>query len=200
MICVIYSRKYFQRKGGSGMDGDALLVYRMKNGDEDAIEQFVRKYYSVILKYCRYHIPDTGYAEDMTQETFERFFRTLPNYRHYGKALNYLYVVAGNLCRDFYRRMGTEQAADQKNDMSDESPGKRSALEGQCDPFDGLDGRMDLGRAVAMLPADLKEVIILYYFQELKLKEIAAVLEIGLPLVKYRLKKAKERLEKLLGE
>ena len=86
------------------MDADLLLIRKMRQGDEDAVEAFVRKYYPVILRYCRVHIPDPGYAEDMTQETFARFFRSLPQYRHYGKAANYLYVIAGNCCRDHCRK------------------------------------------------------------------------------------------------
>ena len=54
--------------------------------------------------------------------------------------------------------------------------------------------RMGLDR----LPEELREVIILYYYQGLKQTEIASILEIGLPLVKYRLKKAREQLEKML--
>lgn len=38
------------------------------------------------------------------------------------------------------------------------------------------------------------------YFQELKLREIADIMQIGLPLVKYRHKRAKEELKRLLGE
>lgn len=86
------------------MDGDFLLLHRMQNGDDQAIESFVRKYYPKILRYCHLHIKDSGFAEDLTQETFARFFRTLHQYQHYGKAANYLYVIAGNLCRDYYRK------------------------------------------------------------------------------------------------
>ena len=86
------------------MDMDFLLVQKMRMGDEKAVEAFVTKYYSQILRYCRYHVSDYGYAEDITQEAFERFFRSLSQYRHYGRAANYLYVIAGNLCRDFYRK------------------------------------------------------------------------------------------------
>ena len=43
-------------------------------------------------------------------------------------------------------------------------------------------------------------MIDLYYFREMKLREIAAVLHIGLPLVKYRLRRAKGRLQELLGK
>ena len=83
------------------MDADFLLLHRMRHGDDQAIEDFVRKYYPLILRYCHLHIQDTGYAEDLTQETFARFFRNLSQYQHYGKAANYLYVIAGNLCRDY---------------------------------------------------------------------------------------------------
>ena len=54
--------------------------------------------------------------------------------------------------------------------------------------------------ALDRLPAELREVIILYYFQELKLTEISSTLQIGLPLVKYRVKQAKTHLERLLRE
>ena len=79
------------------MDADFILIHKMRNGDEAAIETFVRKYYPSILRYCRYHTWDTQQAEDLTQETFERFFRSFPTYLHTGKLANYLYVIAGNL-------------------------------------------------------------------------------------------------------
>ena len=91
-------------KGGRSVDADFLLIQRMRLGDERAVEQFVCKYYPAILRYCRLRAGDAGYGEDLAQETFERFFRTLEQYRHSGRALNYLYVIAGNACRDFQRR------------------------------------------------------------------------------------------------
>ena len=82
------------------MDLDILLIQWMKSGDDTAIERFVRKYYPQILQYCRLHIHDPGHAEDLTQETFERFFRSLRQYQPYGKPANYLYAIAANNCRD----------------------------------------------------------------------------------------------------
>lgn len=57
------------------MDIDFLLLQRMKRGDENAFNVFVRKYYKEILNYCNYHCPDTSTAEDLTQETFCAFSR-----------------------------------------------------------------------------------------------------------------------------
>ena len=46
----------------------------------------------------------------------------------------------------------------------------------------------------------MQEVVILHYFQDLKLKEVADIIGIGLPLVKYRIGKAKELLSVYLGD
>lgn len=54
--------------------------------------------------------------------------------------------------------------------------------------------------ALRRLPEEYREVIILYYFQNLKLSEIAGVLQINLSLVKYRIRQAKKHLEQYLGE
>ena len=168
------------------MDSDFLLSCRMKNGSEQAIDTFVRKYYPSILRYCHLHIHDPGYAEDATQETFARFFQTLPQYRHYGKAMNYLYVIAANLCRDYYRKPA-------------EIP--MDALPEQEVPeTEQLDRRMDVRLALDALPPELRETAILFFLQEVKQKEIAKILGISLPLVKYRIRRARELLTRSLGK
>lgn len=162
------------------MDADFLLIHRMKNGDNDAIEVFVRKYYPTILRYCHLHIRDRWLAEDATQEVFARFFRTLNQYQHYGKAQNYLYVIAANTCRDHYRKP--------EEIPMDELP------EQSISDMEPLDLRLDVHLALEKLPPELREVTILFFFQDVKQKEIAKILNIGLPLVKYRIKRAKELL------
>lgn len=67
------------------MDGEFFLVRRMKGGEEAAMEQFVRKYYDPILSYCCHHTTVYGLAEDLTQETFERFFSISAHLPAYGK-------------------------------------------------------------------------------------------------------------------
>lgn len=168
------------------MDTDFLLIHRMKNGDDDAIETFVRKYYPMILRYCHLHLRDKSYAEDAAQEVFAGFFRTLNQYQHYGKAQNYLYVIAANICRDFYRN--------QQEASIEELP-----EESVCEMLP-LDLRFDVHMALDKLPPELKDVTILFFFQEVKQKEIAKILGIGLPLVKYRIKRAKELLAGYLGK
>lgn len=171
------------------MDADFLLIRKMKQGDEKAFDVFVHKYYEEILKYCTYHCLDMEYAKDLTQETFIRFFAKLSDYHYKGKNRNYLYTIAGNLCRDYYKR-------------STESPLDEQILNGQSDMQENMTEtvieKMTMDWALKQLPEELREILILYYFQELKLSEIADALQIGLPLVKYRIRQAKTQLETLL--
>lgn len=170
------------------MDADFLLIKRMKQGDEDAFDVFIRRYYGDILRYCAYRCADTGCAEDLTQETFVRFFEKLSDYRHMGKAKNYLYTIAGNLCRNEYKRQAGIP-------MEEESLARETAPGNDAD---AVIDRVMMEWSIAQLPQEQQEVIDLYYFREMKLREISAALHIGLPLVKYRLRRAKSRLQELL--
>ena len=49
------------------MDADFLLLHRMKHGDDQAIEDFVRKYYPMILLYCQLHIQDFTNLSKLSQ-------------------------------------------------------------------------------------------------------------------------------------
>lgn len=173
------------------MDPDLVLIRNMKQGEEAAFELFVRKYYREILVYCGYRLRDRACAEDITQETFVRFFAKLSDYHHRGKAKSYLYTIAGNLCKDQLRK-------------AKEVPAEETLLNGkpapEQHPMEDVLNRIIIERALQELPDAFREVITLYYFQELKLTEISGILHIGLPLVKYRLKQAKLRLEKILQE
>ena len=164
------------------MDEDMRLIRKMQAGNESAIERFVTKYYPDILNYCFRHLPSQQDAEDITQETFARFFRHFERYRHYGKAKNYLYVIARHLCADYYHEISPPLSIP------------------EFPPSTNVEIRMDLAAALAQLDPALREVIILHYFQGLKFREIADILSVGLPLVKYRHARAKSQLQDLLRE
>ena len=74
---------------------------------------------------------------------------------------------------------------DQLPDIEDENP-------------KNIEIRIDIERALEQLPEEIKEIVILFFFQGLKQKEIADLLNIKLSLVKYRDSKAKELLAKQL--
>lgn len=168
------------------MDRDYFLIRGIRNGDSEAVETFVRKYYPDILKYCYRNLYGDAIAEDITQETFEKFFEHISGYEHVGKAKNYLYTIAGNLLKNRYQRRVEAPLPD--------------AEEAEEDSTAQLALKVTIKEAVDSLKEEYRQVILLHYFQDLKLREIAEILQIGLPLVKYRLARAKDELKNMLGE
>ena len=155
---------------------DVILILQMKQGDEQAFDKFVRKYYGDILSYCKYHCLDQTEAEDLTQETFLRFMNNIQSYQHIGKAKNYLYVIAGNLCKNHVKKWKADCV-------------EKEVLERKLISDGGI-------------PKQEKQIYVKQALEQMnpELKEIADILQIGLPLVKYRHKRAKEELKRLLGE
>lgn len=165
------------------MDRDEQLIKRMQKGDDEAFDLFVHKYYESILRYCAYHVSGSEDAKDLTQDTFLRFFSGFSNYAHTGKAKNYLYTIAGNLCKNYYRKN-----SGLISEVLDEEKHQDSIHE-------DIDSVMNVRMCLNILQEEYREVLILFYYQGLKQMEIATILGIGLPLVKYRLKREKNRWE-----
>lgn len=166
------------------MISDFLLIQKIRNGDNRAGNEFVKKYYPLIYQYCFLHIHDRDCAEDMTQETFVRFFEAVMNRTDIAKVKSYLYRVAGNIVKNYYRKK------------------KELLLEKLPDTVENnaadIEVRLDIERAVARLPDEIREITILFFFQGLKQKDISDLLGIKLSLVKYRVSKAKELLSEEL--
>lgn len=101
-VVIIY-RCASDGKGG-GYVSDDELIDRIKSGDEAAAEELIDRYYDAILRYCGWHCAAPEKAEDLTQETFFKLFRSLPGYRDRNKFKAYLYTIANRLCIDESRK------------------------------------------------------------------------------------------------
>lgn len=183
------------------MSSDERLIQRIRKGDDDAIEEFVKKYYPIIISYCRKRVQDFNLAEDLTQETFERFFRSLSSYRHEEKVKNYLYTIAGNLCKDNYKSSDAEILTGEADMIVSDLASKikdESIL--SYDPMMGIEKEMDMKMVIEKLPEIYRKVIFLHFFHGLSLTEIAVVLNIKIHVVKYRIKKGKKLLREIILE
>ncbi len=166
---------------------DSLLVRLARAGDEDACENLVQKYYSSIYQYCLLHINDPYEAEDSDTRSVYTFLFNLYRYKEYGKVKNYLYTIAGNTVKNYYKK---------KKDI----PSEELLKSEDCSKnhVEELGVRLTIEQAVRKLPEEIRETAVLYFFQELKQREIPELLHMKLSLVKYRIRRAKELLMKKL--
>lgn len=174
------------------MNADYLLICSAKNGDTKAAETIIRKYYANVFDYCKYHSADIHTAEDITQDVFLTLLRGIHQYKHRGKLLNYLYTIARNKCIDEKRKMHNMEVSTKRivKELETESGAAKTETD-----------YMYVKEAVENLPEEIREVVILHYYLDIKQKEVAEICDIGLPLVKYRLKQGRKKImEYLEGE
>lgn len=135
--------------------------------------------YDKIYKYCYYKMENKQIAEDITQETFLKYFAQNIKIEN-GRQMAYLYTIAKNLCTDYYRKgKGEERRAEW-------SENEEYLTE---DFSKNLEKKYVLRQAMKNLEEGQQEVLFLRYVNEISIKEIAAFMGISRFAV-YRLEKA----------
>lgn len=181
------------------MQSDYFRIKQLKKRDPKAVESLIRDYYPDIYKYCYHHTYQVADAEDLTQETFSRFIKHIDQYEHQYKLKNYLYTIARNLLKDHYKRK-SDQFFDEARDRASGNHFEQQSVSLKQDPIHQVENQLLLEWALSQLATEFREIIVLHYFNELKISEIAKILCIKPTLVKYRLKRGKILLEKILRE
>ena len=145
------------------------------------LEKIIRTYYDEIFRYCYHSVGNRAVAEDLCQDTFASFIGHYGQMRNLGKAKSYLYTIAKNKCKDYYKK---------KAPVLMETVPEREKEE--C-----MEELVIVRQMIMSLPEAFREAVVLRYFQNLKYPEIAAVLGISLSLAKYRVKKGLELLAEM---
>ena len=142
-----------------------------------------------ILAITYTYVKDWGVAEDITQEVFAKYWQQQNQFRHESSLKTYLIRAAINRSKDYLKswRYRTHLLTSRfSGNMKD-----KSALIGQ-------EEHTLLANAVFELPIELREIIILYYYQQYTYKEIAEVLQTPESTIKNRMKKAMTLLKRQL--
>lgn len=164
---------------------DENLIQRIKAGDADAMDQLVQKYYGMVYAYCYRKLGNRDDAQDITQETFLHFCRNFDSYTQKGKVKNYLYTIAHNLYISMMR----------KNTPAHFEEREKEAFRDDVDQFEVVDS---IKKALSELPNEQREVILLRFYQDLKMKDIARITGSGLSVTKYRLNQGIKAIKKHL--
>ena len=106
--------------------------------------------YDRIYRYCYYRLRSREEAEDVTQETFLRYFAS-DTYQDTGQTLQYLYTIARNLCVDENRRQ-PNQPLPEDLPSEEEEPIAALALRGELEKLSPEDRELVLLRYVNEVP------------------------------------------------
>ena len=151
------------------------------------LSKLAEAYQDELLKVCFIYLQDQQLAEDAVQETFLKAYKALPEFRGDSSPKTWLTRIAVNTCRDMHRKAWFRYI------RQGEFPERIAA--GSPDATDEV---ITVSAEIARLPEKLRVAVLLYYYQDMTVEEIAQTLGISQPSVSERLKRARERLRTAL--
>ena len=150
------------------------------------LTRLVENYQMPLMHICYMILHDEALAEDAVQETFLKAYKALDQFRGESSEKTWLFRIGVNVCRDM-RRGRWFRYVD-----------RRVTPEALPIPATAQEDYADLAQAILLLPDKYKEVILLHYYQNMTLREIAQTLGLAPSSVTNRMKKAHARLKDLL--
>jgi RNA polymerase sigma-70 factor (ECF subfamily) len=163
---------------------------RYTPGSREDFDRLYRTSYGRLLGTLTGVLGDRTAAEDCTQETFVRAYRSWSRWRPEAPAEAWLHRIAINVATSYQRRQRLREIGEIVRRLGRPGSGPDPSLAGE---------RSDLVRALRRLPPKQSAAIVLRHFHGYSNREIATVLGIPERTVASRLAAAKERLQQELG-
>jgi RNA polymerase sigma-70 factor (ECF subfamily) len=181
-------------------DEQLLLEYR-QTGDRELYAQLVYRYERELFSYLRRYLGNAEMAEDVFQATFLSVHLKCEMFEEGRRFRPWLYTIATNAAIDARRRNKRHRmvSLDTPREQDNEDVGRLVNLLESCDP-DPANSVVDAERsrlvrsALDQLPESMNSVIHLVYYQGMKYREAAEVLEVPVGTVKSRLHAAITKL------
>lgn len=154
------------------------------------------RYASKIYGKCLSILKDEALAEDATQEIFMKIFTNLSRFEEKAKFSTWIYSITYNYCIDYLRRK-------QKKDNLFTDDEVENASDVADDVSDQMMVEMEIKQLKSVLeglPADDRTILLMKYQDEMSIKEMAEILGKSESAVKMKIKRAKEKAQRLRDE
>lgn len=184
-----------------GADSDGMLVERAVAGDQGAFELLVIKYQRRIQRLIGRMVRDVDLVEDIAQETFIRAYRALHQFRGDAQFYTWLYRIAVNTAKKFLLELKRDPTVSENAFKSDED-GDETSWSGNEPTTDETPESVlaakeivvAVNAALAALPEDLRQALILREIEGLSYEEISGVMNCPIGTVRSRIFRAREAI------
>jgi RNA polymerase sigma-70 factor (ECF subfamily) len=181
-------------------DADALDradMQQLQAGDDDALNRLMTRHANPVASFIFRMVTHESDAEELAQETFVRLYRARDSYRPEARFTTWLFTIAANLARNELRRRARHPniSLDAPNDHN-QNLADRLPTDGQA-PDQVLtteERHAQVRAAVAKLPEDLRDALVLCEWEEMSMAEAADVLKTTAKAVESRLYRARKEL------
>lgn len=173
---------------------DVELIAEVKQGSKASQEILVRRHYKLVYSFLYRMIGDQELAKDLTQEVFIKVLNNLEKYQPSSDFKSWLLTVASNHTKDYLRSKVHRERQHTYELTSQDMRTTKSV----ASIFEKNEKRKEIKAAIEALPEYQREAILLKYYNDLKISEIAEVTSASVPTVKSRLKQGLKKLKNYL--
>jgi RNA polymerase sigma-70 factor (ECF subfamily) len=181
---------------------EVQLVQLSRTGDGAAFKELVNLYKDKLHRLAYRMLHDRYDSEDVVQETFMRVYMNLNHYDEKQKFSTWIYRIGKNLCIDLLRKKKADHSLDAGLSDDLEKPFYEKLPSADASPENRLilsELQEQMRKVIDKLSDKYKQVVTLYYLQELSLQEISELLGMPVSTVKSRLHRGREQLRKKWG-
>ena len=178
------------------VESDVQLIHRILSGDDEAFSILVQRYQKSVHALVWRKIGDFHIAEEITQDTFLRVYKSLATLKNPNLFAGWLYVIANRLCINWSEKnRPTMQSLEDIPIEEIEASSYTYYLSEQREVEVSEHHCEIVQKLLQKLPESERTVVTLYYLGEMTAKEIAKFLGVSVNTIKSRIRRARERLQ-----
>ncbi|MGG4443580.1 sigma-70 family RNA polymerase sigma factor [Brevibacillus fortis] len=178
----------------SAKSSDADWTLQLTN--EEKLTRLMGEYGDNIVQLAYLIVKDRGIAEDITQEVFLKAYRGLDQFRHQSSVKTWLYRIAINESRKYLRSWSFRQIFSTYLSKEETPPEKVDTANVESAVI-GRMSKVQVAEQVMKLSPLYRKVMVLHYYEDLSIKEIAQVLDISEDTVRTQLSRARKHFKAL---
>lgn len=178
---------------------DHKLWVKARDGDRHALDQLLREHQESVYRFGLRMCGDEEAAKEVLQNTLLTAFERIGSFRGEAQISTWLYSIARSFCSRHHRRTRSAPV----HDVSLDAPESLLSLESEdADPAESSERAQMaelVAAAIAALPENYREVVVLRDVEGLSAQEAAKILEIEIPNLKSRLHRGRQQLKQTLA-
>ncbi len=174
---------------------DAELMEQLARGEDLALHELVNRWRDKLAAFLLRMTGDHGVALDLTQETFVKLYAAKGRYRPTAAFSAFIFTIAANLARDHARWKKRHPTVKLESEWANNLPAPGQSPDAAIASGEAV---AEIEAALASLPPDLREAMVLFVYSDLGYSEIAAIAECSPKAVETRIYRAKQLLRAVL--
>lgn len=176
------------------------LVKRLQAGDQQAFDELYQQYYQRAVALAYRFTKDYADAEDIVQESFIQVHKSINTLQEPAYFYSWLNRIIHNKCVNLFYRNRNENAVDPAKMEAVKTYEEKRRYMLPHRESDYISEQEVLQRILSQMDDKYREVVELAYLQQMKLEEIAKLLDLPLGTIKTRCRRAKSELKRLIAE